>query len=223
MPLAGRDIAAGFLLGGLCTQVLAQAIFTCVDARGRRLTADRPIAECSDREQRELSPNGTVKRRIGPQLTAEERAAEEDKNRQALEERRRKTEEKKRDRALLARYPHAAAHDKERLAALGAADNAIALARKNMSQLAVDRRKIDAELEFYKGDASRAPAALRRQIEENEQHAQAQQRFIANQDKEKVRINARFDQELVKLRQLWAQRATPAATTARAASAPSKR
>ncbi|OYX12745.1 MAG: DUF4124 domain-containing protein, partial [Acidovorax sp. 32-64-7] len=28
------------------------SIYTCVDRQGRRLTADRPIAECLDREQR---------------------------------------------------------------------------------------------------------------------------------------------------------------------------
>ena len=38
-----RAIAAGLLLGVLLPQGRAQAIFTCVDAKGHRLTADRPI------------------------------------------------------------------------------------------------------------------------------------------------------------------------------------
>ena len=50
-------------------------IYTCVDRNGRRLTADRPIAECLDREQRELGPSGIVRRQIGPSLTEQERAA----------------------------------------------------------------------------------------------------------------------------------------------------
>ena len=41
-------------------------IYSCVDARGRTITADRPIADCSDREQRELNPSGTVKRKVEP-------------------------------------------------------------------------------------------------------------------------------------------------------------
>src|SRR5260370_15908255 len=109
------------MLGALCAQASAQAIFTCVDAKGRRLTADRPIAECADREQRELTPSGTVRRKIGPVLTAEEKAVEEEKNRRALEERSRLAEEKRRERALLTRYPDKANHDKERGAALIAA------------------------------------------------------------------------------------------------------
>jgi len=217
-----RNIASGFLWGSVLAQASAQAIYVCVDAKGRRLTADRPIVECLDREQRELTPGGTVKRRIGPVLTAEERAVEEEKARKAAEERKRVAEEKKRERALLTRYPHKAAHDKERATALAVADNAIAAAKKSTSELAAQHKKLDAELEFYKGDPSKAPALLKRQIEENQQHAQAQERFIDNQDNEKKRINARFDEELAKLRLLWAQRAGPSVISTGAASAPKK-
>ena len=215
-----RNIAVGFLWGGVLAQASAQGIYTCVDSKGRNLTADRPIAECLDREQRELTPGGTVKRKIGPVLTAEERAREEEKARKAAEERNRLAEEKKRERALLARYPDRAAHDKERAAALVVADNAIAAAKQSTSELAAQRKKLAVELEFYKGDMSKAPAQLKRQIEENQQHAEAQERFIANQDIEKKRINARFDQELAKLRQLWAHRAVPPIASTTAASAP---
>ena len=214
-----RNIAAGLLWGGVLAQASAQGIYTCVDAKGRNLTADRPIAECLDREQRELTPGGTVKRKIGPVLTAEERAAEEEKARKAAEERNRLAEEKKRERALLARYPDKAAHDKERATALVVADDAIPAAKKSTSELAAQRRKLDTELEFYKGDMSKVPAQLKRQIEENQQHAQAQERFIASQDNEKKRINARFDEELAKLRQLWAQRVGAATVGAAPASA----
>jgi hypothetical protein len=224
VPGSGRDIVAGLLFGGLCMQASAQAIFTCVDAKGRRLTADRPIAECADREQKELSATGTVKRKIGPVLTAEERAVEDEKNRKAIEERNRLAEEKKRERALLTRYPDKAAHEKERAGALAAADDAIVLARKNLEQLVKQHQKLETELEFYRNDPSKAPGLLKRQIEENNEHIEAQKRFIANQDNEKKRINARFDEELVKLKQLWAQRAAPATATAvGAASAPAKR
>ena len=52
-----------------------QGIYTCVDKHGRRITADRPIQECLDREQRELSPSGITRRQIGPSLSDTERAA----------------------------------------------------------------------------------------------------------------------------------------------------
>ena len=93
-------------------------IYTCIDSKGRKLTSDRPIAECTDREQSILNPSGTVKAKVGPTLTAQERAAQEEKDKLALEEKARQLEEKRRDRALLLRYPTRAVHDKERAEAL---------------------------------------------------------------------------------------------------------
>ena len=49
---SGLAFAAGGLLAGVCGSVAAQpapaataGIYTCIDANGRRLTADRPIPE----------------------------------------------------------------------------------------------------------------------------------------------------------------------------------
>jgi hypothetical protein len=215
--LTAPAITAALLLGCSLGQARAEGIYTCIDAQGRRLTADRPIRECIDREQKELNASGTVKRKIGPSLTAEERAAQEEKARKAAEERNRLEEEKKRERALLTRYPDRAAHDKERLDALARADAAIATARKNIDELIAARKRLETELEFYRSDPSKVPAKLKRQIEENEQHTQAQKRFVANQDLEKRRVNTQFDEELAKLKQLWAQVAAPAAAVPAAA------
>jgi chromosome segregation ATPase len=204
-------VLGGLLSTGLLAQAWGQGIFTCVDAKGRRLTADRPIAECTDREQTELGPTGLVRRKIGPQLTAVERAAADEKARKALEERNRLAEEKKRDRALLTRYPDRAAHDKERAASMAQADGIIATANRRQSDLAAERQRLDAELEFFKNDPSKVPAKLKRQLEENANNVQAQKRFILSQEEEKRRVSARYDEELAKLKQLWPQ-LTDAAT-----------
>ena len=63
------------------------AIYSCVDAKGTRLTSDRPIPECNDRVQNEHNKSGTVKRQIAPQLTAQERAAKEVQDQKAAEAR----------------------------------------------------------------------------------------------------------------------------------------
>jgi hypothetical protein len=215
----GIIIAAG-LVAASVPGAWAQGIYTCVDSKGRRLTSDRPIVDCLDREQREITPSGQVVRRIGPSLTAEERAAEEEKQRVALEERNRQLEEKKRDRALLARYPDRATHEKERAAALATVDDVIAAARHRTEELHVQRGKLDTELEFYKGDLQKAPAQLKRQLEENENLVAGQVRFIATQEEEKKRINARYDEELERLRRLWALHVTPAKPAASVAARP---
>jgi hypothetical protein len=208
-------ILASCLLAGVLTSAWGEGIYTCVDAKGRRLTSDRPIIECLDREQRELTPGGSVKRKIGPSLTADERAAEEEKKRLAAEEHNRQLDEKKRERALLTRYPDRAAHDKERAAAMAQADAVITAASRHVDDLVKDRKRLDLELEFFKSDPSRVPPQLKRQIDENADSIEAQKRFVLAQEQEKRRINLRFDEELVKLQSLWALRAVPLAPSPR--------
>lgn len=180
-------------------------IYTCVDAKGRQLTSDRPIADCTDREQRLLNPNGTVKARVGPVLTEVERIELEKKKTKEIEEKNRLIEEKRRNRALLVRYPNKQVHDKERAQALEQVAVVVKAATTRMEELARQRAALDVELEFYKADISKAPAYLRRQVEENTQSQAVQKRFIAEQDAEARRVNVRFDDELVRLRQLWAE------------------
>lgn len=195
----------------------ADGIYTCIDAKGRRLTSDRPILECIDREQTQISPSGQVLRRIGPSLTADERAAQEEKARRAAEERNRVAEEKRRDRALLARYPDKGTHDQERAAAIASVDEVIKSAMRRIEELQAERRKIEDELEFYQRDPAKVPAQLKRKLDENDEQVTAQRRFIANQEDEKKRVNARYDQELARLGVLWAN-AAPAAPASRSSS-----
>jgi Domain of unknown function (DUF4124) len=212
----------GLLLAVCAGNASAQAIFTCIDGKGRRLTSDRPIPECLDREQKELNPSGTVRRNVGPNLTATERATQEAKEKDAAEERARLAEEKRRDRALLIRYPSKVVHDRERAEALGQVDEVIKAANKRVTELAAQRESMNAEFDFYKKDPSRAPPSLKRQAEDIEQSTAVQKRFITDQDNEKRRINARFDEELVTLRKLWALGA-PVAAPASAAGSSAKR
>ena len=202
-------MTAGILLGAALTGVGAQGIYTCTDSKGRKITADRPIADCIDREQLELNPSGTVRRRLGPTLTAQERAAEEARLREVAEERARLVEEKRRDHAMLVRYPYRSVHDAERAEALAQIDEVIKAAKKRLSELQQQRKVIESEMEFYKKDPSRAPPSLRRQTEENQLSTNVQNRFIGEQEAEKQRVNARFDEDLVKLQKFWALSGTP--------------
>lgn len=202
-----QAVGLAWLLAGLDAQaqpVPTNGVYTCVDARGRKLTSDRPIADCADREQQVLNPSGTVRARVGPNLSAYERNLIEAKERAEQEERARVIEEKRRDRALLMRYPDQSAHDAERgesLVQIGVVRKA---AVHRAEELMRRRTTLLQEMEFYKKDPSKAPMALRREIEEVTQSLAVQGRFIADQDAEIKRTNARFDEELLRLKQLWA-------------------
>ena len=182
-----------------------------MDAKGRTLTADRPIAECVDRTQRALSSSGLVKRHIGPSLTAHEQALQDEKDRRAAEMRAHEAEDRRRDKALLLRYPAPEVHDRERAAALLQIDEVIKSFSKRRGELAEQRKTLAGELEFYAKDPSKAPAPLKRRLEENNGNVTIQQRFIADQEQEKKRVNQRFDEELTKLRQLWILASPPGA------------
>ena len=191
-------------LSCLASLAAAQNIYTCVDAKGRALTADRPIAECIDRPQRELTPSGVLKRQLGPTLTEQEQAALEEKDRRQAEKRAREADEKRRDRALLQRYPARAPHEQARAAALVQVDEVIKVSNKRRAELLEQRKLIANDFEFYVKEPLRAPAALKRGLEENEKNLAGQQKFIADQEQEKKRVNQRFDAELARLTQLWA-------------------
>lgn len=182
----------------------AAGIYTCTDAQGRKLTADRPIVECMDREQKVLNANGTVKAKVGPALTAHERAEQEARDKRNAEEKERIQEEKRRERALLMRYPNKNVHNQERIEAIEQIKAVINTANSRLEELARQRKKLDDEMEFYKKDPTKAPAYLRRQVEENNQNQVAQKKFIADQDAEARRVNLRFDDELIRLQPLWA-------------------
>ncbi|WP_240538271.1 DUF4124 domain-containing protein [Rhodoferax sp. PAMC 29310] len=213
MLLLRRGLASasqGVLLMGVVGSVPAmaqstpiQGIYTCTDAQGRKLTSDRPIAACNDREQVVLNPSGTVKSRVGPTLTAQERNELEVKRKLELEERSRLNEEKRRDKALLIRYPNQSVHDKERQEAqtqVGVVRHAV---ESRMEELLRQQAALGTEFEFYAKDPSKAPPSLRRQSEDLTQSLVVQRRFVSDLDAETRRINARFDEELVRLKQLW--------------------
>ena len=116
------------------------------------------------------------------------------------------------------RYPNKQAHDKERAQALVQADEAIKAAARRTQELIEQKKSINADMEFYKNEPSRAPAALRRRVDDNESNIALQKRVVADQESEKKRINARFDNELAKLKPLWA--VTGGAVSADAVDAP---
>jgi chromosome segregation ATPase len=191
---------------GASAQSSSQApsrIYTCIDAQGQRLTSDRPIIECIDREQRELSSTGIVLRVIPPSLSAAEREARAARERDAALERQRERGATRRDQALLARYPDKAAHEDGRRQALAQTQTTVDAIERGIVQLTSERKTLDDELEFYRKDPSKTPARLRHAIEDNAQAMQEQRRVMASQQDEIRRIDARFDEEARRLQPLW--------------------
>ncbi len=177
-------------------------IYDCVDAHGKRLRSDRPIPECSDREQRELNPDGSVKRIVPPTPTADERAEMEAKEREANVERVKQMDAVRRDRNLVARFPNEAAHNKARAKALDDIRNAVRISEARISLLQAERKPLLDEAEFYVNKPM--PSKLRSALDANDASLEAQKSLVQNQQSEVVRINGLYDAELARLKKLWA-------------------
>lgn len=186
----------------------SSGIFMCTDARGRTLTADRPIADCADRQQREFSPGGTLRRTLDPEFTPREQAEREARAREAAVQAGRANDERRRERALLMRYPTPATHDRERVEAMRQIDAMVETSHLRLEELAKERQPLLGELEFYRKDPSKAPALLRQKLLDNDDSVAVQNRFIAGQEEERRRIAARFDDERLRLDAMWASTGT---------------
>ena len=197
------------------------AIYSCVDANGRRLTSDRPIAECLAREQRLLNADGSIRQIVPPTMTVDEMAEAEAKKRQAEVERAAKQDAMRRDRNLLARFPTEAVHNKAREAALDDVRKGVKFSEDRLADLQRERKPLLDESEFYK--SKKLPAKLKQQLDANDAAAAAQRSLVQNQKDEIARINALYDVELDRLKKLWSGTPVGSMGVLSAASAPTPR
>lgn len=223
----GASVLIAFLALGASAPARAQAappsnIYTCVDAAGKRLTSDRFIPECSMREQRVLNADGSTKRVVPPALTADERGDLEARERANAQEKASRQDAVRRDRNMLARFPNEAAHRKAREAALDDGRKSLRLSEARLAALAVERKPLIDEAEFYVGKP--LPAKLKAQIEAIDVAEEAQRTLVQNQELEVTRIDQLYDAELERLKKLWqgAQPGSLGALAGGAASAPRK-
>jgi hypothetical protein len=174
-----------------------------VDKTGRRLTSDRPILECIDREQRELNRSGVVQRVIPPSQTLEDKARAEAERKATEQSRQKATETLQRDRALVLRYPNQSAHDRARVDALRQVDLVIEGLSAREKSLVARVSDIDRQLATFQGQPDGAPALLRRQRQDTDAELNQQRRLLQQQRVERERIDARFDDDLGRLQKLW--------------------
>ncbi|MDE2401197.1 MAG: DUF4124 domain-containing protein [Burkholderiales bacterium] len=205
-------------LCGATVALAASGIYTCVDDHGRKLTSDRPIQECLDREQRLLNKDGSHRQTMLPRMSAEESAAYDELQRQKAAQELARKDAIRRDRNLMLRYPNQAAHNKAREAALDDLRKAVKVSEARAVELQADHKDLQSEAEFFKGKP--LPFKLRSRVEANEATQQAQRDIIQNQKDEMVRINALYDAELARLTRLWAGAPPGSVPDVAAASAP---
>jgi hypothetical protein len=231
MALAGlAALAAPGSFGARAAETAKTYIFQC-ELNGKKVTSDRSIPECANKEQRQLNPDGSLYRIVKPTPTPDEVEDMERKERERLAALAAQNDAVRRDRNLMQRFPNEATHKKARDKALDDLRVAAKNSEARIGLLMIERKKLEDEKQFYVNEQVNKPLPtfLKQKLDANEAALEAQKSLAQNQDFEVVRINSLYDTELARLRKLWAGAQPgslgpvpgPQATIAPAAPAPS--
>jgi hypothetical protein len=203
--LALSLLAAAGAFGARAADSPKTYIFQC-EVNGKKVTSDRPIAECANKEQRQLNPDGSLHRIVKPIPTPDETEEMERKERERLAALANQNDAVRRDRNLMQRFPNEAAHKKARDKALDDLRAAGKNSEARIGVLMVERKKLEDEKQFYVNEqvSKRLPTLLEQKLDANEAALEAQKSLAQNQESEIARINRLYDAELARLRKLWA-------------------
>jgi hypothetical protein len=178
-------------------------IFTCKDASGRMLSADRPIPECANRPMREMSRDGWVRREIQAPLTAEQK-----RQLQLLDEQRKAQdaaleEQRQFDRVLMMRYGSEASIETARRREVLLLEEKLQESTRLITD--AERRSVEvrAETELHKKN-NPLPAGLLQKRDLAEQAIRTEKQNITHLEAAIVQTNVRYDATLKRFRELTA-------------------
>jgi len=177
--------------------VLAQApakgtVFCCTD-NGQQVCGDVLPMQCYGKAYREMSPQGTVRRFVEPQMTAEQLARKEAEERARRAELTRQRAEQRRNQSLLETYSSVADIDARRDRALVGVDQDLKRAEARRAQLLKQRESLNREAEFYQKRVM--PAQLIAALRESDSELAAQSLVIEAKKREIEAIRTRYEQD----------------------------
>jgi len=200
------------LLGAAClaTPAIAQKLYKYTDpATGRTIYTDKVPAEQAGKANEQLSRQGMVVKRNEAALTAEQIAAREAERKRKFDEDIAAKEEKRKNQALLNTYPREKDIDEARERAIKANEDAVKDAERKLADVQKRKQALAAETEFY---AKRPmPAQLKRDVQQNEVELKATTELVEKKKQEIDAINARYDEDQRRYRELTKAGASVAA------------
>jgi hypothetical protein len=177
----------------------AHAAYKCVDERGVTLIGDVPPAGCASVVMYEVTPGGTVLRRIDPTPTPEQLKVRLEEQAKRREAERSAAELKRKDMALLATYSTDKEIDVARDRNIEPIRNRIRSAQERIEAVDKRLREVNNELEFYKAgkkggkkDAVRPPESLLAEQERAQRERASLDKSIADSEKEIESVRARY-------------------------------
>ena len=198
MKFAAAALAAAFALAPLAAE--AQS-FRCVGNDGKKYYGATVPPQCIGLPVEQLNSQGMVIKRFDAAASAAERekkAAEEEerKKREVITK-----EEGRRNRALLATYNDEKDIEQARTRSLKDNEGAVKDIEKRIGGLKTRLTELKKELEFYSGK-NKPPAKLAEEIRSTEFDIQIQEDVMATKKKEVDQINARYDSDKKRYKEL---------------------
>ena len=203
LPLAGATLAAVVLLALLPVPAARAATYKWVDDKGVVHYTDKVPPEAVNKGNVELNKQGVPIRKTDPALTPEQRRQRELQEEQQRLIARQNEEAARRDRALLSSYTTEAEIELSRRRGLQTIEGIIQSALSYSEQLAKRKVQLVAQRESY-GDKP-VPLAVERELASIEAESARQAELIAQKRREVVALEARYDADKKRWRELSAQ------------------
>jgi hypothetical protein len=179
----------------------AQSLLRCVGKDGRRYYGSTIPQPCIGRLVEELNAQGMVVRRIDPEGEEQERAAKQAEAAKKREQDAQAKEALRRNRALLAIYQSEKDIEERRARALADNDKEVKDIEARIEAIKKWQAGHEKELEFYKGK-NQPPARFADDIKNAEIDLKAQEDLLAAKKKEVDGINAKYDEDKRRYREL---------------------
>ena len=179
--------------------------YRCVSKNGKTYYSSTLPEQCIGQAVEQLNTSGMIVKRISPEGDERERLAKEAEAKKKREDEAAAREANRRNSALLATYTSEQDIDEARSRALADNEKAVTDIESRIESIKKRQASFDKELEFYKGN-NKPPARLQEDIRDAETDLQAQEDLLAARKKDADRINARYDEDKKRYRELSRRR-----------------
>jgi hypothetical protein len=184
----------------LAAPAAAQKLYKYTDANGKVVYTDKMPSEAAGKANDQLNRQGTVTKRNEAAPTQDQLAAKEAERKAKLEQEMAAKEEKRKNMALLNTYSSEQDIADARARALQVNADAIKEAEQKLGEVQKRQKTLADEAEFYKKKPM--PAALRQDIQVNEAAFASHTELVDKKKKETAAINAKYDEDLRRYREL---------------------
>jgi hypothetical protein len=214
--LSQRSFVLLVCAAALAGPAAAQKLYKYTDANGKVVYTDKMPSESAGKPNEQLNRQGTVTKRNEGAPTPEQLAAKEADRKRKLDEEMAAKEEKRKNIALLNTYPSEQDISEARARALKANAEAVEEAQRKLADVRKRQQELAGEAEFFKKKPM--PAQLRQDIQVNEAAIVSHTELVDKKKKESEAINAKYDEDLRRYREVVKSgAAAPVATAAKPA------